>query len=98
MAVERRLRELNPHGGTKTVWAFATANYRDEKLFAVLAGWGCQRSGDFHSQCHIRIALWAFSRREHVVVLRSPASCSVFERLLLYASLRCFAREELEQK
>ena len=36
-AAERRLSDLNPQAVANTAWAFATLNYRDEKLFAALA-------------------------------------------------------------
>ena len=34
---ERRLTEFHPQEVANTAWAFATVNYRDEKLFAALA-------------------------------------------------------------
>ena len=36
-ATERRLTLFNPQNVANTAWAFATANSRDEKLFAALA-------------------------------------------------------------
>ena len=36
-AAERRLSDFNPQNVANTAWAFATVNYRDEKLFAALA-------------------------------------------------------------
>ena len=36
-ASERRLSDFNPQEVANTAWAFATVNYRDEKLFAALA-------------------------------------------------------------
>ena len=37
IATERRLSEFNPQEVADTAWAFATVNYRDERLFAALA-------------------------------------------------------------
>ena len=36
-AAKRRLSDFNPQDVANTAWAFATVNYRDEKLFAALA-------------------------------------------------------------
>ena len=66
-AAERRLSDFNPQDVANTAWAFATVNYRDEKLFAALAIAAERRLSGF-SLPSIQMALWAFSQREHVVV------------------------------
>ena len=47
-AAERRLRKSNPQGVSNTAWAFATVNYRDEKLLAALARAAERRLRDFN--------------------------------------------------
>ena len=46
-AAERRLTHFNPQAVANTAWAFATVNYRDEKLFAALARAAERRLSDF---------------------------------------------------
>ena len=45
-AAERRLSDFNPQNAANTAWAFATVNYRHEKLFAALAIAAEQRLSD----------------------------------------------------
>ena len=47
---ERRLTHFNPQEVANTAWAFATVNYRDEKLFAALARAAERRLSDFNPQ------------------------------------------------
>ena len=66
-AAELRLSDSNPQAVANTAWAFATVNYRDEKLFAALARAAERRLSDC-SPCFIQTALWAFSRRRCAAV------------------------------
>ena len=52
-AAERRLSEFNEQNVANTAWAFATVNYRDEKLFAALARAAERRLNHFLSLIHI---------------------------------------------
>merc|ERR1712139_653423 len=60
-----------PQELANTAWAFATANHRDETLFAALARWGCHPVGELNAQ-HIQTAPCAFWQRENSVVSWSP--------------------------
>ena len=64
-AAERRLSDFNPQEVANTAWAFATVNYRDEKLLAALAIAAERRLSAF-SLPFFQMALWAFSQREHL--------------------------------
>ena len=66
-AAERRLSHFTPQAVANTAWAFATVNYRDEKLFAALARAAERRLSDYNPSL-IQMALWAFSRRVRVLV------------------------------
>ena len=59
-AAQGRLGEFNPQHFANTVWAFATVNYRDEKLFAALATAAEWRLSEFNSQEPTNTA-WAFA-------------------------------------
>ena len=59
-AAERRLTHFNPQEVANTAWAFATVNYRDEKLFAALARASKRRLGDFNPQ-EVASTAWAFA-------------------------------------
>ena len=49
-AAERQLSEFNAQDVANTAWAFATANHRDEKLFAALAIAAERRLSEFKPQ------------------------------------------------
>ena len=49
-AAERWLSEFNAQNVANKAWAFATMNYRDEKLFAALAIAAERRLSEFNSQ------------------------------------------------
>ena len=49
-AAKRRLSDFNPQEVANTAWAFATVNYRDEKLFAALARAAERRLTHFNPQ------------------------------------------------
>ena len=59
-AAERRLSDFNPQNAANTAWAFATVNYRDEKLFAALARAAERRLSEFNPQDLANTA-WAFA-------------------------------------
>ena len=59
-AAERRLSDFNPQAVANTAWAFATVNYRDEKLFAALARVAERRLSNFNPQNVANVA-WAFA-------------------------------------
>ena len=59
-AAERRLSEFNPQDVANTAWAFATMNYRDEKLFPALAIAAERRLSEFSPQ-DVANTAWAFA-------------------------------------
>ena len=59
-AAEGRLSEFKPQNVANTAWAFATVNYRDEKLFAALASAAERRLNNFHPQ-NVANTAWAFA-------------------------------------
>jgi len=58
---QRRLTHFNPQAVANTAWAFATVNYRDEKLFAALARVALRRLTHFNPQAVVNTA-WAFAK------------------------------------
>ena len=59
-AAKRRLSDFNPQDVANTAWAFATVNYRDEKLFAALARAAERRLREFKAQ-NVANTAWAFA-------------------------------------
>ena len=93
-AAERRLSEFSPQGIANTACAFATVNYRDEKLFAALAVAAEWRLSDF-TLVSIHMALWASSQHEHEVVLWKRSGRKIASSFICYGILRassCQAR------
>ena len=60
MVAERHLSEFNPQNVANTAWAFATVNYRDDKLFAALAVAAERRLSEFNPQ-NVANTAWAFA-------------------------------------
>ena len=59
-AAERRIGDFNAEDVANTAWAFATAGFPNEELFAVLAKAASRRIGDFATQ-DVAITAWAFA-------------------------------------
>ena len=75
IAAEWRLSKLDPQDVANMAWAFATVNYRDEKLFAGLAT-AAARGGAI--RCAAALPGWAqLSRRSALPAPAPPAAAAM---------------------